>query len=390
VPDNAAVAHSTAVPEGARGPRPDLRVLLVLAESTGGIGRHVRALARGLPGRGIGVTVCGPPETLTTVGLDALEDGFGTPVRVVAAPIGGVGPAALLTSSRALAGAAADADLVHAHGLRAGAVSAAFARRAPLVVTWHNAPLGGRLWRLRHAAVARYVARSSALTLAASDDLGQEARAAGAEFVVTSYVSAPTLPAPTREVAELRADLGVGERAMVLAVGRLQRQKRLDVLVDAAGGWVGDPASPVVVIAGEGPERGRLESAAAASGAPVMLLGQRDDVADLFAAADVVALPSEWEARSLVAQEALRSGVPLVTTSVGGLPALVGEAAAFVAVGDAEALRLAIERVLADDAWRERLTRAGLARSGTWPDEATNLDQIASRYRDLLRRLRSG
>jgi glycosyltransferase involved in cell wall biosynthesis len=372
------------------GPRVDLRVLLVVAESTGGIGRHVRALARGLPGRGVGVTVCGPPATIETVGLDGLEDGFGSPVRVVSAPIGGVGPAAMVRSSRALAGAAVEADLVHAHGLRAGAVSAAFARRAPLVVTWHNAPLGGRFWRLRHAAVARYVARATALTLAASDDLGHDARAAGAEFVVTSYVSAPTLPAPTRGVVEVRQDLGIGERPMVLAVGRLQRQKRLDVLVDAAAGWVDDPASPVVVIVGIGPAHDDLAAAITASGAPVMLLGQREDVSDLLAAADVVALPSEWEARSLVAQEALRAGVPLVTTPVGGLPALVGEAAAFVEVGDADGLRTAIERVFTDDAWRARLTRAGLARSGTWPDEATSIDQIAGRYRDLLRRLRSG
>ena len=87
------------------------------------------------------------------------------------------------------------------------------------------------------------------------------------------------------------------------------------------------------MIAGDGPERAALAAQISRTNAPVVLLGARDDIADLLAAADVVALPSEWEARALVAQEALRAGVPLVTTAVGGLPSLVGDAAMFVPGG---------------------------------------------------------
>jgi glycosyltransferase involved in cell wall biosynthesis len=359
---------------------PDDRVgvLLVLAESTGGIGRHVKALAAGLPARGMRVTVCAPASTIAGLQLDALD------ARVVAAPVGGLGPGALLATRRILRREAANTDVAHAHGLRAGADCGAFAARTPLVVTWHNAPLGGRLWRLSHGALARYVARSTDLTLAASDDLAADARAAGAQDVVGMFVAAPALSAATRTAGAVRAELGLGDRPVVLAVGRLHRQKRFDVLVDAAASWAGDDDLPFVVIAGEGPERDELSAQIAQSRAPVALLGARDDIADLMLAANVMALPSEWEARALVAQEALRAGVPLVTTDVGGLSALVGDAAVVVPVGDAGALRRAVERVLTDKPERERLVAAGHAQAARWPDEKANVDEVAQHYLEVI------
>ena len=368
-------------------PTADVRnVVLVLAQSDGGIGRHVRALATGLPARGIRVTVCAPRETIAALAFDQLD------VPVVAAPIGHPGPVALRAARRALRRLAEDTDLVHAHGLRAGAACVAFARTAPLVVTWHNAPLGGRRWRAAHSGLARYVASSTDLTLAASDDLADAARAAGALHVRSAFVAAPPLPAPQRGRVELRAELGLADRPIVVGIGRLHRQKRWDVLVEAAAGWsggewAGPGKPPYVVIAGEGPERAALGAQIATLQAPARLLGFRRDVAELLAAADVVALPSEWEARALVAQEALRAGVPLVTTRAGGLASLVKGAAVIVPVGDAEALRDAIESVLTDDRRRTALIAAGLARAKGWPDETAALDELVANYRELLRRI---
>jgi glycosyltransferase involved in cell wall biosynthesis len=357
-------------------------VLLVLAKSTGGIGRHVRDLAAGLPSRGIRVVVCAPPDMIDSFGLDELG------VDTAHAPLGGASPQALAATRRALRAAATNVDIAHAHGLRAGADCVAVMGSTPLIVTWHNArPVGG--WRqVGHAALGRYVARSSDLILAASADLAAEARAAGGQVVQETFVTAPTPAAATQDPAQLRADLGIADRPMVLAVGRLQRQKRLDVLVAAAAAWADQDDSPVVVIAGEGPEHDRLAAQLAASRAPVLLLGARDDVANLMAAADVVALPSEWEARALVAQEALRAGVPLVTTAVGGLPDLVGEAARFVPVGDAAALHAAIVAVLSDDDYRTRLIRLGGEQARSWPSQDACLDELALTYLDLIRRVR--
>ena len=96
------------------------------------------------------------------------------------------------------------------------------------------------------------------------------------------------------------------------------------------------------------------------SRAPVTLLGHRDDVAYLLTAADVAVVSSVWEARQLFAQEALRAGVPLVATAVGGLPGLVGEAAVLVPPKDVDALDAAVRRLLADPQLRERYAgRAG-------------------------------
>jgi glycosyltransferase involved in cell wall biosynthesis len=362
--------------------QPRIRVLIALAQSTGGIGRHVKTAVAGLPERGVDVTVCAPSQTVEALGLDRVA------ARIVAMPLGAGRPGALWDTRRLLRRAAADSDLVHAHGLRAGAVCRAFLPGRPLAVTWHNAPLGGRAWRVTHGMLARYVARTADLTLAASDDLAEEARRAGAGVVHTTFVAAPELLRPGRTAADVRAELGVGNRPIVLALGRLQRQKRLDVLVAAAAAWADRPDAPVVIVAGEGPARDDLSAQIAAARAPVRLIGARDDVADLLEAADVVALPSEWEARALVAQEALRAGVPLVTTGVGGLSSLVGEAAMIVPVGDAAALRYALEAVLDDPGRRRSMVEAGVTRALSWPDEARSIDALAREYLDLIQRMR--
>ena len=82
------------------------------------------------------------------------------------------------------------------------------------------------------------------------------------------------------------------------------------------------------------------------------LLGHRDDLGSLLAAADLALLTSTWEARALVAQEALLAGLPLVSTRVGGIAELVGDAAVLVEPGDAAGARPTRCAALADDPGR--------------------------------------
>jgi glycosyltransferase involved in cell wall biosynthesis len=257
------------------------------------------------------------------------------------------------------------------------------------VLTLHNAlPEGGGPLRAVLRAAERATIRGADLVLAASGDLADNARRLGAPDVRVAPVSAPPLPAPRRGRADVRADLGVAEgRPLVVAVGRLHPQKGYDVLLDAAGRWAGDarlPEPPLVVIAGDGPLEAELAARIAAERLPVRLLGRRDDVADLLAAADLCVLPSRWEARSLTAQEALRSGTPLVATRTGGLPELLGDAAELVAVGDPDALAEAVAGVLADPARAAALAAAGRARAAGWPDEAATARTLVAVYRELL------
>jgi glycosyltransferase involved in cell wall biosynthesis len=95
-------------------------------------------------------------------------------------------------------------------------------------------------------------------------------------------------------------------------------------------------------------------------------------------------LPSVWEARSLTAQEALRCGTPLVATRTGGLPELLGDAAALVPVGDATALAEAVTAILTDPGRAADLAAAGRVQAASWPDEEGTAGQLVAVYRELL------
>jgi glycosyltransferase involved in cell wall biosynthesis len=363
----------------------------VLATSTGGVGQHVRSLAEQLVSGGWQVAVLGPAATEELFGFTAAGAAF-APVEIA----GGLDPLADVAAARRLAGLVGGADVVHAHGLRAGLVGAAAlgrlrgrtGRPPAYLVTWHNAVLGGGPRRRVYGWLERVVARSADVTLGASSDLVERVRALGGADVRLGPVSAPPLEPPSRARAEVRAELGAADRPLLLCVGRLHPQKGYPVLLDAARTWARRDPVPLVAVAGSGPSEGVLAARIAAEGLPVSLLGRRPDVPDLLAAADLVVLPSVWEARALVAQEALRSGVPLVATRVGGIPELVGDAALLVPSGDAAALAAAVERVLDDPAVGDLLAARGRRQAQTWPDDAGTAAHVAAAYADARAGLR--
>src|SRR4051794_13412507 len=285
--------------------------------------------------------------------------------------------------------ATAGADLVHAHGLRAGLVAAAARRlqrsHRPLVLTLHNAlqdGTGPRQQLLRR--LEGVTIRAADLVLAVSGDLAANARRLGARDVRLAPAIAPPRPPAQRSRADVRAELGVdGTRPVVVAIGRLHPQKGYDVLLDAVTRWSGR-IHPLVAIAGDGPLREELPARIAAEDLPVRLLGRRDDVAELLAAADVCVLPSRWEGSPFTGQEALRAGTPLVATRAGGMPELFGAGAELVPVGDAAALADAVVAVLTDSARAKELAEAGRRQAATWPDEAATARQVVAVYRELL------
>ncbi|MEV0157456.1 glycosyltransferase family 4 protein [Micromonospora sp. NPDC050686] len=355
-------------------------VALVLASSTGGVGQHVRSVARGLAAAGASVLVCGPAATQEQFDFTGAGARF-VPVEIPASPT----PAdarAVAALRRALADA--PVDVVHAHGLRAGLVAVLARPAVPLVVTWHNAVLAGGLRGRLSRLAERVVARSATVALGASADLVARAAALGATDARLAPVAAPALPAPRRRRAAVRAEFGVAAgQPLILSVGRLHPQKRYDVLVDAAARWRTRRPVPVVVIAGSGPAYLPLAARISAARAPVTLLGHRTDVADLLAGADLALVTSDWEARQLFAQEALRAGVPLVATDVGGLPELVGDAAVLVPPGDVDAVDAAVRGLLDDEARRADLARRGAERAAGWPTEADTVAALAALYAEL-------
>ncbi|MFJ7076790.1 glycosyltransferase family 4 protein [Streptomyces sp. NPDC098781] len=357
-----------------------LRTVQVLGGGNAGSSAHVRSLAAGLVARGVRVTVCAPVEA------DHAYDFSGAGAEHVHVPRSS-DPA----SVAALRAVCADADLVHAHGLHASfrAVLALSGRRTPLVVTWHDRAHaeGARAHLLR--LLERRVVKAASVVLGSTSALVDRARRTGARDARLAAVALPgRRPAvqkddPDKLRPKVRAELGATGRPLLIAVGSLEGHRGYDVLLDASRAWRRLDPAPLVVIAGEGELRAELQRRIEDEELPVRLIGRRDDVAELLAAADIALLPSSWESRSVLAQEALHARVPLVATDVGGIPELVGDAAVLVPYGAPDTLADAVVRLLGDPERQEELRERGVRQAATWPTEDETVAQVLSVYDEL-------
>jgi glycosyltransferase involved in cell wall biosynthesis len=361
------------------------RIAYVIGTTAGGTGRHVAMLAAGCAARGLAVSVFGPAQTRSLFPAVAFE-----PVEIGHRIRGARDWDATLRLRRLLARGAP--DVVHAHGLRAGAATAlALAgppgrRRGPaMVVTVHNAPPAGVVSRAVYLALERLTARRADAVLCVSADLAGRMRRAGARDVTLAAVPAPAAEPPSAEaIGKARADIGAGGRPVVLAAGRCARQKGFDILLDAAVTLQHRDPAPLLVIAGEGPLAGPLAARSRAAGTDVRFLGPRADVPALLAVADVVVVPSRWEGQPLIVQEALRAGRPLVASRVGGIPALTGEAGALlVPPGDPGRLASAVTAVLDDPVLSGHLATAAAVRAAALPSPSVAVDAAVAVYTRL-------
>lgn len=362
------------------------RVLQVLGSSAGGVARHVAQVSQALAARGDHVVVAGPAALAPVVAPTS-----GTPGAVAFAPVEIADrphPADLGAAIR-LASLARSADVVHAHGLRAGALAVLAVRarsvlpgpRPRIVVTLHNLPVGGRAIGAVSEVLGRVVALGADDVLGVSGDLVALSRAQGATRAERALVPAPARPSPSVDAATTRAALGVDPQDdLVVTVARLAPQKGLTTLVDAALAAATRRPRLRWLVAGDGPLHAEVAARAAALGAPVELLGRRSDVAELMAAADVVASTAVWEGQPIAVQEALGLGAALVATDAGGTREVTGEAAVLVPVGDGAALGAAVADILADDDRRAALRAAAAERAGELPTLADVLAQLDRVY----------
>jgi glycosyltransferase involved in cell wall biosynthesis len=169
-------------------------------------------------------------------------------------------------------------------------------------------------------------------------------------------------PLPEGDGERVRRELGIDPGAPVVgAVAVLRPQKGLEVLLRAAAVAARSVPDMRVVVAGEGPERERLETLAAELGVAgqVSLLGRRSDVPDLLAAFDVAVSSSWFEGSPLAIMEYMDAALPIVATRVGGVPDLLeqGVHGLLVEPGDAEGMGAAIMELLSD---RSRALELGM------------------------------
>lgn len=354
-----------------------MRVALVLGTTAGGVGRHVLGLVTELVARGHDVVVAGPRSAqdlfrFTEAGARWIQLPLGDRPR----------PGRDTAAIGSLRAVVQGADVVHAHGLRAGATAclAAVGSRTPVVVTLHNAPPAGAVTGRVFGALERVVARRATAVVAVSADLLARQRELGAHTAGVAVVAAPRLPGQLRDRHTVRTALGIPEdRSMVLCVARLAPQKGLNLLLDAVSRVRDLPVE--VVVAGEGPERAALSERIAAEKLPVRLVGARRDVPELLAAADLVVSSSVWEGQPINLQEALQVGAAIVATDVGGTAAVLGSAGLLTAPGDDAALAAGIRLVLTYGSERDRLRSHAFERAAELPDEAAAADAALELYR---------
>jgi glycosyltransferase involved in cell wall biosynthesis len=151
-----------------------------------------------------------------------------------------------------------------------------------------------------------------------------------------------------------RADLGLDDVPTVAVIGALVPEKGVDVAVR----WLADHGTTAqLVIAGDGPERNRLEVLASA-GAPgrARFLGSVADVLSVYHAADVVAFPSRGgDAMPAAVIEAGLCGIPVVATAIGAIPEVVhdGVTGVLTPPDDDRAFADAVSELLREPARRE-------------------------------------
>lgn len=368
-------------------------VLMVTGLVAGGVGRHVEQLTRGLTARGHHVVVACPTPV---AGAFSLAEAGATVVEVEI----GARPAPhrdhrAVTRIR---DGMTSVDVVHAHGLRAGALACAARRRwprdaetppPPLVVTHHNAAPERTVAAAVHRGLERMVVRGADVLLAVSPDLVSRARELGAARADLAVVPA-TPRTVVRDAAQVRADLGLapGDRLLV-GVGRLAPQKGFDHLLEAMALLRDAHPEAVLVLAGEGPQREALQHRIDREGLPVRLLGHRTDVPDLLAAADLVVSAARWEGQPVWLQEALAVGAPVVATDVGGTATVLGRAGLLVPGDDPLAVPAALAgqvgRVLADPALRTALAASSTARAAELPSVTEAVEAALAAYARAVR-----
>jgi glycosyltransferase involved in cell wall biosynthesis len=246
---------------------------------------------------------------------------------------------------------ARDVTVIHTHGYRSDIVGGLAGRKAgvPIVTTVHGFTGGGmknRALETIQRRSFRYFDAVAVVSRPQSDQLLAAGVPAARLHIVPNALEAH--PSPLAR-ADARCALGLPADGLVVGwVGRTSREKGIDVFVEAIG-VLANPRIHVVVV-GDGPERSRAEERAREL-APGQFHwpGSVPDAARYFAAFDLFVMSSRTEGLPMVLLEAMSAGIPIVTTSVGGIPDMLtsGEAL-LVAPNDANALAAAIRAAVND------------------------------------------
>jgi glycosyltransferase involved in cell wall biosynthesis len=287
--------------------------------------------------------------------------GHGIETRVVPDGDGRPGVRALARSIRSEAPEIFHAHLVWPLRCTRGIVAARFARVPYVIATQqlYSRPVGLKD-RIRQWLVSTLVDRYLAVSEAMATELRGFVAGGGRVAALQNAIDVDRF---RHAEQDLRSGLiGDLDRVVVLTLARLDFQKGLEYLIEAI------PRVPgaLFVIAGDGPDRSRLEAKARECGIGnrVVFLGHRDDIPELLAACDIYVLPSLFEGLPVSVLEAMAAGKPVIATDIGGTNEAVvpGVTGMLVAAADAGALAREIDRLVHDPERRAAMGRAGQER----------------------------
>jgi glycosyltransferase involved in cell wall biosynthesis len=284
-------------------------------------------------------------------------------------------------------------DVVHAHMFTTNVWSAVIGRvcRVPTIIT-HEHTWSFRGQPLRRLLDREVVGRLSDAVLTVSrEDRRRMIELEGLSPAKVRYIpiGLPQFESPSETKTRSFPAIPPGS-PVVAAVGRLERQKRLDVLVRATAILAESHPSICVVLAGSGSQAGALAALARELNVHehVLFPGRidRGAVRELLAVADVAALSSDFEGSPLAVMEYMAAGKPVVATNVGGVPDLIdSDSGILIEPGDERALAVALARLLDDAELRRRMGAAAAARQR----RHFSMDAFVGRIEDLYAELSS-
>ena len=261
-------------------------------------------------------------------------------------------------------------DVIHTHGYRPDVLDAPVARRMGIAtVSTAHGLIGGSFKGRMYERLQRRAWRRFDAVVAVSKQLADRIVGSGvADERVHLLPNAWSRRGPGKDRVRARAELGLPPSVPVVGwIGRMSREKAPDVMIRAAARV--RTSDVVFSMIGDGPDREACQALAAESGIAdrVHWHGSVPDAGGLLAAYDAVVLSSWTEGTPIVLLEAMGSGVPVVSTAVGGIPDVVSadEEALLCNPGDVAAIAEAIDRTLGDrqqarrraDAAKQRLER---------------------------------
>ena len=376
------------------------RVLELSAQAAGGVRAHIRQVSQLLTKDGHQVLLAGPSNVISP----APGAVSGACLRTYQIDIGARPSGADLKALRQLKQLAATAQVIHAHGLRAGALAVLAVKRLPaakrprVVVTLHNLPVGSAPTRLVGKALHLVVVKGADYVLTVSPDLLEKAKQLGLKAGEIAVVPAPARgcmdhvaqPEISQDSAQsLDAGSGVDSGSgygassdtdcdaapCLLTIARLAPQKGLDLLLEAATLIKQRGIDFTWLVAGDGPLKAQLNQQIDDAALPVKLLGRREDIGALLSQADVVVQTSYWEGQPLTLREAMQAGRAIVATDVGGSAYTLAGCGQLVEP-QAGPLADAVVAVISDPKRRETLEAASRAAVAKIPGETQLREQL--------------